>query len=111
MPQPPELDVLLEYLVLSAREIIAKHGEVYPLAAVIDRSLGVAAFTVDEDDDHPDPDALIADLVDGLRAGASRGEYVATGICVDVEFAEGSGRKKNGLSVRLDRNRPVIDAG
>lgn len=93
--------MLVHHLSTSAMDLVAKHGEFYPLAAVIDRSLGLAAFIVEEGD-QTDAAAMIESLTAGLQRGAMRGDYIATGLCMDVSYRDPGAEERDALSIRLD---------
>jgi hypothetical protein len=99
--RPRELDDIADYLLASAAALLPIHREMAPIAAVVDHELGIAAFAVDDDDDAANAESVLGQLVIGLQRGASRGDYIATGTCANVDVRTGR-RRSDALLVQLD---------
>jgi hypothetical protein len=80
---PPELQAIFGYLMRSARELIGANGAVWPIAAVIDPELGLAAFIVI--DESPEARLALDVLQERLDAAWARGEYSAAGTLVQID--------------------------
>ncbi len=84
-----ELEQLLNAIIPFAQRMLARHGEFYPFAAAVSRD-GRLKFIGEFVGDLPErTNPLAAELINYLReqliAGASKGEYRATGICSGVQ--------------------------
>jgi hypothetical protein len=76
---------------------IAKYGDFIPFAVVIDREGGLRFVALGEDQVEDGGPKDLAKVRNILRAGAKKGEYVATAVASDVR-------------VRLEDNGEVTDA-
>ncbi len=99
-----ELEQLLNAIIPFAQRMLVRHGEFYPFAAAVNQN-GKLKFIGEFVGDLPEranplSGGLIGYLREQLIAGASKGEYRATGICSGVQV-DVSGQKEKGDAVRI----------
>jgi hypothetical protein len=93
------LHITLENILVYLLRRVSEERQVpLPIAAVVDRELGLASLDVDRAD-VSDVDDLTDGIVEGLRAGAARGQYLATGTCT---LAAGEEGEAEALLISLD---------
>jgi len=80
----PDFDELLDFLVTSAQNLLAKNGEFYPIAAAMDLQGTIAAVGVHDGEEHPTSQQVIDALTMVLRSQVEHGAIRAAGICYDV---------------------------
>lgn len=90
----PDLDALLNPLLMFARQMLAKHGEFYPHAAVLNVEGKVALVASYDGDEHPASQAVLDELHAGLRVMAQKAMIRAAGVCFDVRILPPGGTEK-----------------
>ncbi len=79
-----DMDALLDALMRFAQEMLDKHGEFYPFAAVVTNDGDLQMVSAYSETEHPPSQELIDLLHARLRDQARGGEIRAAGVCVDV---------------------------
>jgi len=98
-----EIEELLNFLLPFAEQMLAKEGEFYPYAAIVDAQGEVTAVATYEGDEHPDVGDLLVTLHDQLRERAAEGAIRASGIAADVTLTDPeSGKTTDAVQVQLD---------
>jgi hypothetical protein len=84
-----EMDAPLDPLIRFAQEMLAKHGEFYPVAAAVTSAGAVEMIGgAIEGDEHPPSQAVIDALHEGLAERARNGSVRALSVCFDVRLPE-----------------------
>jgi hypothetical protein len=97
-----EIEQLLNYLLPFAEQMLSKHGEFYPYAAIMDAGGEVQAVAAAADE-HPDVGELLLALHAELREQASQGAIRASGIAADVTLTDpDSGEETDAVQLELD---------
>lgn len=81
-----EMDALLDLLVRFAQEMLAKHGEFYPFAAVVTNAGAMEMVGGHTGEEHPASQEVIDLLYRGLSDRARDGSIRASGVCFDVRL-------------------------
>jgi hypothetical protein len=97
-----EIQLLLNYLLPFAEQMLSKHGEFYPYAATMDTGGDVQAVSA-AGDEPPDVGELLATLHAELRERAAEGAIRASGIAADVTLTDpDSGDVTDAVQLELD---------
>lgn len=79
-----EAEILLNAVLPFAEQMLGECGEFFPYAGALRPSGEVVSINGYDGRDHPPSRDVIDLLANGLRQGASSGEYVATALVYDV---------------------------
>jgi hypothetical protein len=79
-----QAEALLNEVLPFAEQMLCNYGEFLPYAGALRPSGEVVSIGGDDGREHPPSKDLIDLLANGLREGASGGEYVATALVYDV---------------------------
>lgn len=106
-----DMENLLGRLVPFAQQLLEKQGGFLPFGGVLrddGEFAGLMASATDQPAEHGE---LLAQLVAGMRAGAQRGEYRATAVCLDVLVNHPDTEEEtSAICVRLeDRDGEAVD--
>jgi hypothetical protein len=99
----PDLETLLNPLLSSAQQMLAKQGTFLPFGASLrsDGEIAMAAGYVG--DEHPEPVAIIELIVRGFQEEAAMGTIRAAGVCVDMRVVPPNGTEKtDAICVQLE---------
>lgn len=83
-----EMDALLDPLIRFAQEMLAMHGEFYPVAATVTSAGAVEMVGGATGEEHPPSQTVIDTLYRGLAERARAGNIRALGVCFDVRLQE-----------------------
>jgi hypothetical protein len=111
MPHP-DLEELLNALIPFAQEMLAKHGEFYPIGASVGAQGEIACVAGDVGEENPDSQEIIDLMVQGLSEQAKRGEIRAAAICYDSRIVPPDQTDKvDAIAVRSEHeNGEAIEA-
>jgi hypothetical protein len=103
MAEPKEeIELLLNYLLPLAEEMLSKQGEFYPYAAMMDTGGEVQSVSA-APDEQPDVGELLLALHTELRSQAAEGAIRASGIASDVTLTDpDSGEVTDAVQLELD---------
>jgi hypothetical protein len=109
----PDLDRLLNSLLPFAQQMLARHGEFYPLGSVMTTTGELVASAVYESAENPPSQQIIDALTHAFRAQAAAGEIRAAGICCDMRITlPGQASKSDAIVVSLEhQSGEAIDCG
>ena len=102
MARQEDFDALLNFLLAFVEDMLAKHGEFFPFAAMTAADGEIAAVAVDLGEEHPASDRVIEALTDALRARALDGRVRACGICSDAIVARADLERTDAVCVTLE---------
>jgi len=99
-----DLDELLNALLPMAEMLLAKHGQFYPIGAIMLTDGGVQHIAAGIDgDEHPPSQSLIDILTDGFQKEATKGKIRAAGICYDaLTIPPGKHQKQDAICCGLE---------
>lgn len=100
----PELDALLNTLLLVVRRLLREQGEFLPFGAIMSSTgeVRVVGGKI-EGDDHPGAQPLIDLLTDTFKKQAAKGQLRAVGMCYDVlTVPPGEDRKRDAVCCGLE---------
>jgi hypothetical protein len=98
-----DLEELMNFLIPSAQQFLAKSGEFYPFAASMTADGAIQANMSGTGEEYPKSDDLISILTAAFRQEAVQGKLKATGICYDVRVVlEGAKEKTDAICVWLE---------
>jgi hypothetical protein len=100
----PDLNELLNALLLMAQKLLAKQGEFHPIGALMlsDGRIQYVGAKI-EGNDHPHSQSLIELLTETFQKEAAKGRLRAVGICYDVlTIPPGKDRKQDAICCRLE---------
>ena len=101
MTTKEECEILLDPLLSTAENLLAKNGEFYPIGAVLSNDT-VAAFTaVHSENECPDSKQVIQDLISAHKQMAQKNEIKASGIAWNAVIAS-DGKKTDAIIVSLE---------
>ena len=101
MTTKEECEILLDPLLSTAENLLAKNGEFYPIGAVLSNDT-VAAFTaVHSGNECPDSKQVIQDLISAHKQMAQKNEIKASGIAWTAVIAS-DGKKTDAIIVSLE---------
>lgn len=89
-----EYNALLDALLPFAEQMLNKHGEFFPLAAVVGADDSVALVAGETSDESLDPAGLLDFLLVVLRQQATNQDCKAAGACVDVKVLDPRSQQK-----------------
>src|SRR5579871_472572 len=92
---------LLEFLMPFAEQMLKKHGEFYPFAAVISATGEAQARAAYENEEMPEPQQVIASLTQSFQAEAREGKLRATAICYNGRIVQ-DGKKVDAVIALLE---------
>ena len=99
-----DLNELLNALLLMAEMLLTKHGEFYPIGAIMlsDGEIRHVGAKI-EGDDHPPSQPLIDLLTETFQKEATKGKLRAAGICYDVlTVPPGKHKKQDSICCGLE---------
>ena len=101
MTPKEECEVLLEALLAASENLLKKNGEFYPIGAVLTND-GAATFTaVHSDNEFPDSQSIIRDLIASHKQMAQKDEMKASGIAWNG-MVSSEGKPSNAIIVSLE---------
>ncbi|MDB6028280.1 MAG: hypothetical protein JWM68_4503 [Verrucomicrobiales bacterium] len=92
---------LLNALIPFAEEMLKKNGEFFPFGAAVSTAGEVSAHAIDDDDEMPESEEVIASLVQEFQTEARAGKIRATGICYDGRIVQ-EGKKVDAVIIGLE---------
>jgi hypothetical protein len=101
-----DLDELLNALLRMAEMLLAKHGEFYPIGAIVlpDGEVRHVGAKIDGDE-HPPSQSLIDLLTEIFKKEAKNGKIRAAGICYDaLTVPPGQHRKQDAVCCGLEHS-------
>ena len=107
-----DLEELLNALLPFAQEMLAKHGEFYPIGASMDKTGEISCAAADTGDEQPDSQDVIELLTKGFREEARQGNIRAAAICYDSRIVPpGKTEKVDAIAIRSEhKDGDAIDA-
>ena len=101
MTPKEECEVLLEALLSASENLLKKNGEFYPIGAVLTND-GSATFTaVHFDNEFPDSQSVISDLISSHKQMAQKEEIKASGIAWNATVSS-NGKPSNAIVISLE---------
>ena len=101
MTPKEECEVLLEALLSASEHLLKKNGEFYPIGAVLSNDATATFTAVQSDNEFPDSQSVIQDLVSSHRQMAQQNEIKASGIAWNATCAS-DGKKSDAIIVSLE---------
>ena len=101
MTPKEECEVLLEALLSASEDLLMKNGEFYPIGAVLSNDAAATFTAVHPDDEFPDSQSVIRDLISSHRQMAQEGEIKASGIAWNGAFTS-DGKQSDAILVSLE---------
>ena len=105
MSQSPkeESEAVLNALLPLAEQLLQKHGEFFPFAAVMLTNGEVQMLATYDGDEHPESQTVIDDTEKAFVRGAKNNEYKATGLAYMVGVTNpDTGSKEDAVCINLD---------
>ena len=101
MTPKEECEVLLEALLSASENLLKKNGEFYPIGAVLTND-GSATFTAAySDNEFPDSQSVISDLISSHKQMAQKEEIKASGIAWNATVSS-NGKPSDAIVVSLE---------
>ena len=105
MSAKEDLDALLNFLLPSAEEMLAKHGEFHPFGAFMDGDGEITAVAAEPEDDDVTAEELAESLESALRTQAEDGDVKAAGLCLDVHVEPPDQNDFDAVQTSLDHRQ------
>jgi hypothetical protein len=100
----PDLDSLMNSLLIFAEQMLKEEGEFLPFAGAMDMDGEIYWIGADNGQEYPGSQALIDILTTQLHSEAVAGKIRASGICLDTRFRESSSANAvDAVCFRLER--------
>jgi hypothetical protein len=100
----PDLDALLNEVFAFAQQMLAKHGEFYPIGATVGAGGEIALVARAAGSEHPPSQEVIDSLIAGLREQASKNVIRACAVCYDGRVVRpGETRETDAICALLER--------
>jgi hypothetical protein len=96
-----DMDALLDHLLAFARDMLRKHGSVYPFGAVTKMD-GRMVLVAGSGGNQESTEELMRLVVTGLRERAVAGEIRAAGVCYEVHVPTDDGATTDAIAVALE---------
>lgn len=101
MTPKEECEVLLEALLSASENLLKKNGEFYPIGAVLLNDTTVTFTAVHSDDEFPDSQSVIRDLISSHKQMVQKSEIKASGIAWNGTLAS-NGKRSDAIIVSLE---------
>ncbi len=101
MTQKAECEILLNALLPLAEKLLKKHGEFYPIGAVLKFDDTVEMNAIYDGNEFPDSKEVIKDLIDHHRKAAVQNEIKVSGIAWNASITA-DGKSEDVIIVSLE---------
>ena len=101
MAPKEECEVLLEALLSASENLLKKNGEFYPIGAVLTNDITATFTAVHSDNEFPDSQSIISDLISSHKQMAQRNEIKASGIAWNGTVSS-SGKSSDAIIVSME---------
>jgi hypothetical protein len=78
------IEKIQENIILQAKHYLSEFESFYPFACVIDNRNNIKPVSAYLENDSPDVEEVLSELILGLKKGIEKKEYKAVGIALDV---------------------------
>lgn len=97
------LDNLINHLLPFAEQQLKKNGSFYPYAATINEGGEVTLRSIYAENDRPDPQVLISESEEIIKAAIGEGRVSAAAICYDTHITAPDGSKSDAIRFDLEQ--------
>lgn len=101
MTPKEECEVLLEALLSASENLLKKNGEFYPIGAILTNDNATTFTAVDSDNEFPDSQSIISDLISSHKHMAQKEEIKASGVAWNGTFSS-NGKPSDAIIVSLE---------
>lgn len=101
MTPKEECEALLDALLSASENLLKQNGEFYPIGAVLSNDSTATFTAVHSDDEFPDSQSVIRDLISAHKQMAQKKEIKASGIAWNGT-ASLNGKSSDAIIVRLE---------
>ncbi len=102
MTPKQECEILLDALLSTAEHLLRKNGEFYPIGAVLTPDTEPAMTAVQSENEIPDSQSVINELILLHKQMAEKKEMNASGIAWNAGFSTLDGKKSDAIIVSLE---------
>ncbi len=102
MTPKQECEIVLEALIPAAEHLLKKNGDFYPMGAVLTRDSEISFTAVCSDDEFPDTQSIMNNLVLSHKQMAEKNEIKASGIAWNAAVSTPEGKQSKAMIISLE---------
>lgn len=104
MTPKEECEALLDALLPAAEDLLGKHGEFYPIGAVLTSDSGISFTGTLSDPEFPEPQSVIEELIGAHRQMAGKQEIRASAIAWNAVITAPGSKKSDAVLISLEHS-------